>query len=343
MDHLEIIKSVYKRFIDKKEKHKRLVRIKPIAQGAVSSVFSINSNIVGKVASMIETPANAATKPFLDNKMLIWDYLRSRFESETDDYIKSVLDKLVSLPIYRNFYKKHLVSLEPVIKGKTMKNCILDTDSMSTDLKASDVHFLKILYILFDVLLYLGTKFKFNHNDLHFDNVMIVKAKDLDLCEYHSIYFNSIGKPVKLTDVKYVPVILDFDWATIAGYAKVKTDDERGTLGSMRLTLKNFINNKEESFFANIHKSYGSDTTEQWSPVIDVAMFLEMFKSASPDRNSSLATFINIAEVPDADISHLQNNKNYTFVQTIINQNKIPYHIYRAFGLLHLIDGVIIG
>jgi hypothetical protein len=324
-DYLGVIKSVYRRLIDNKEKHKRLLRIKPLSSGAASSVFSINSNIVGKVSKMEEGV------PFADNKVAIWDYLHRKFSNDSN---KDVLEKLVSLPLHKGIekYKEkdYLVSLEPLIRGKTFSRCLLDNDAMSKDFKSTDENFFKVFYILFDLLLYLGEECHFNHNDLHFDNVMIVKAKDLDLCTYKSMYLKGI---VTLYKVKYVPVIIDFDWATITSL--------RVIAGNMKAYYTNrFLEcnapPNTATHFCKIHTNYGYKAQEfydNWSKQIDTAMFLGMFEYTNK-TNSTLYQYIDMVKTGGI----LTINKTELKALTTNITPGQPYNIYNAFYLLHALD-----
>lgn len=330
-DYLGVIKSVYRRLIDNKEKHKRLLRIKPLSSGASSSVFSINSNIVGKVSKMEEGV------PFSDNKVAIWDYLHREFSNETN---KDVLEKLVSLPLHKGIEKynekDYLVSLEPLIRGKTFSQCLLDNDAMGKDFKSTDENFFKVFYILFDMLLYLGEKFNFNHNDLHFDNVMIVKANDLDLCTYKSMYWKGT---VTLYKVKYVPVIIDFDWATITSL-KVLPDNMK-VYYTNRFTQ--CFNNTTHSatHFCKTHTKYGYKESpsfyDHWSRQIDTAMFLGMFEYITLiNANNSLYQYLRMVLEGDTLEKEEENTALKTLKAAITP--KQPYNIYNAFYLLHALD-----
>jgi hypothetical protein len=325
---MDVLKTVYRRFIDTKERRKRLLRIKPLAEGGVSQIFIVNSNLVGKVAKF------STDSPFLDNKLSIWVYLHERFAKDED---KGVLDKLVSLPYYKEFEhydkEKYLVSLEPLIHGKSFARCLLEDDAMSKDFKKTDENFFKVFYILFDLLLYLGETFKFNHNDLHFDNVMIVKAEDIDMCTYQSMYLKKHGHKAILKDIKYVPIIIDFDWATITNmnvsqmeqYYKVRMDE---------CVREPYIG----THFCKIHRDYGykggTPFSSEWSHQIDTAMFLGMFEYANIAKESSLFRYLEM--VKNGKVGQVLKSTE-TSTKTITT-DKQKYNLYYAFDLLHQIE-----
>jgi len=151
--------------------------------------------------------------------------------------------------------------------------------------------FHKFMFILFDILYYLGVNYGFNHNDLHFGNVMVVEAKDYDITEYKSLNDHNFT----IINPKYVPVIIDFDWATfippkVPPQVPPKVPQE--IKKQIKAQLEDYTCNEEEKctkvLFRCTHNKYknynsfGSFASDLpvWSPYVDSAFFIECARCA---------------------------------------------------------------
>jgi hypothetical protein len=297
MDAKDIVKSVYQKFLDRRDKRSRARARQIGSSSAVSSVFQLNSDVIGKAATV-----NNGYNAFLINREFAWQQMQRAINSDPN---KDILSKLICIPFHTERVRDYIVTLEPVVKGgKDMNFYCEDLDFVSN-------HFKTFMFILFDILLYLGKTYGFNHNDLHFGNVMVVKAKDYGITSYTSMN----GDPsIVIQDVKYFPVIIDFDWSTfILTSSQVTLPPEIKEQISYQIQEGTCQANACESvLFRCIHAKYkeyrvtsngtvtfGSFASETptWSPYVDSAFFIEYarcFLNTTPD-GSSLRTALNNA------------------------------------------------
>ena len=287
MDPKDIVKSVYQKFLDRRDKRSRARARRIGSHSAVSSVFQLNSDVIGKAATV-----NNGFNAFLINREFAWQQMQRAINSDQN---KDILSKLVCIPFHTERVENYIVTLEPVVKGgKDMDFYCKDADFVSN-------HFHKFMFILFDILLHLGKTYGFNHNDLHFGNVMVVKAKDYGITSYTSLTDQSIV----IQDVKYVPVIIDFDWSTFIPPLQAQqlslpqeiTDEIGAQIGQENNCQPNSC---EGVLFRCIHARYASGSfasnPPQWSPYVDSAFFIEYarcFLNTTPE--GPLRTALNIA------------------------------------------------
>lgn len=209
------VRKVYRKFIGNRNIHTN-INIKPVGvSSAVSSVFKINGNVVAKYVK-----SDGSNKAFVTNRLFIMNHLGSIINTDPHH---EILKKLMGVPFYSEKVPDNAyVTLERIIDGEEFSTMFLqDVDNFKTE-----NHYLKCMFIAFDVLSYLGQKYSFNHNDLHMDNIMVVRAESLGMCHTYT----SLTKLTKLTEedkknvtitgVKYYPVIIDFDWSTFMGKFK---------------------------------------------------------------------------------------------------------------------------
>jgi hypothetical protein len=203
--HTNLIRQVYSKFVASNSLYRTTSRIRHLGKGVTSAVYLVNSNVIGKVSSF--TPSGTSQPPGFteiqaDNKRYVWDYLQSQVKDKP-------AEKYLSFPLYRAILTEanmtYLVTLEPYIPGDTLY-------TMLNNKKLTEVQVADILVIIIDVLYYLGTHF-FNHNDFHLNNIMIVRADTI--FETGNTYTSLNNASYVLNKVTYVPVIIDYDWATI--------------------------------------------------------------------------------------------------------------------------------
>lgn len=205
----DVVRKVYRKFIGNRNIHTN-INIKPVGvSSAVSSVFKINGNVVAKYVK-----SDGSNKAFVTNRLFIMNHLGSIINTDPHH---EILKKLTGVPFYcEKVPDNAYVTLERIIDGEEFSTMFLqDVDNFKTE-----NHYLKCMFIAFDVLSYLGQKYSFNHNDLHMDNIMVVRAESLGMCDTYTSLTEEDKTNVTISGVKYYPVIIDFDWSTFMGKFK---------------------------------------------------------------------------------------------------------------------------
>ena len=310
-DPTSILREVYLNFIDSRDKYKRTFNAQEIARGVTSQVYRINKDIIGKLTELPETPITLAVDAVnyvsdndikINSKLYIWEHLQKiQQDRNLSSNIRKTLKHIIALPLYKEIYiddeskKVFLVSFERYIPGNVMEQMIQTFGQDEKELT-------KFTFVLLDVLHFLGTKYKFNHNDFHFNNLMVVEADKYNMCTYKSISVYG-EKTFTIENLKYIPVIIDFDFAIINydGTLKEKIDaqeelgklagtlkekiDAQTELGKLAGTLKEKIDPQEEldklwmEYYKTkqdnslkIHKTNAHESLS-YSPSIDVAYY----------------------------------------------------------------------
>jgi hypothetical protein len=269
--HKKLIRYVYSKFIATNTQYRTTSKMRTVGEGVTSAVYLINSNVIGKV-SFIAPPDQDETQTSFtqiqaDNKKYVWDYLQSKLKDKP-------AETFLSFPLYRAILKitdgSFLVTLEPYITGDTFYN-------MLNDRKLSSDEVADILIIIIDVLAYLGSNFGFNHNDFHLNNIMIVRA-DTIFGAGNNTYKSLKG--YSLPKVKYFPVIIDYDWATIDCSRhvnrQIQCDD---TVTDKTILMFNHIKGLDEndhSIFKLVHTEEGRDFGKYSTKVDLYALMLHL-------------------------------------------------------------------
>ena len=305
-----LVKDVYKKFLLKSDIAKRAVPRRIGSPSALSSVYKLNANIVGKVAML------SANNSIIKNTQWAWDILRNKIDDEVDPSSKKILQKLISIPLHTEGVKVPtttggtdiaVVSIEQFIKGKDLNWYIKNPKFM-------DEHFNTLTFIIFDILRYLG-KYGFNHNDFHFGNVMVVKGEDIDMGDYTSLnkYDNgTTDENINIKSPQYVPIIIDFDWASFlklhpsqqnpqsppsqlqnAVNEQFPTGSDTACIAYFTEIIKNHSGDKEPlcvSLWHYVHCHYFLPNFRkmEWSPSIDTAFFLETLKCNNEEKYNNI-------------------------------------------------------
>lgn len=297
-DHKDIIRDVYSRFVDQKKQHRNTMRIRPLNAGLTSSVYAINSQVIGKVSELNKCMEFDPTRQMIDcteqqvtqlskpkymytdiqskNKSFVWEYL------QRDD---NLAKPFLSFPLHRTIVtdvtnKRYLVTLEPYIKGENLYEMLIHDKLSQQDLA-------DLLIMIVDILAYLGKNFKFNHNDFHLCNIMVVKAKNV---KSDGTYTFLTDTTKTISNVAYFPVIIDYDWATVGCHT------QKPCPPAVEDTTLNFFTNYLESektagtnsgptHFWTAHSTFrnaidGFPSTEfgMYSPQVDLATLMLYIK-----------------------------------------------------------------
>ena len=220
---------------------------KVVGRGRQSVVYGVkgNDSIVIK-RTPLTGPRNG--RAFTWTKVHVWNSLTSLINS-TAQPERRTLESAVCVPLfYRVTGGDHpcLVTVEPRVLGRDLKHYLPTIDYGTLA---------KVLFIVADVLQFLGDKVGFNHNDLHFGNIMLVRTKDAHPRTYEPLGggLPSFGMP------KYFPVIVDYDWSCVQDHPPGALD----ALQALRARIPS-----EHSPFAYTHRCVQS-VMGQHSPAVD--------------------------------------------------------------------------
>ena len=318
VDRIAILRDVYLNFIDGRDKYKRTFNAIQIAQGATSHVYRINKDIIGKLTELPKIPITVPVVDFgglnddeikINSKLYIWEHLQKiQQDRNLASNIRKTLKHVISLPLYKEIYidaseNVFLVSLERYIPGNVMEQMIQTFGQDETQLT-------KFTFVLLDILHFLGTKYSFNHNDLHFNNLMVVEADKYNMCSYTSISEYG-GKRFTIDNLKYIPVIIDFDFAVI-NYGEGLSNDKTNSKTQLDDLWKDYFNKEENKALLVIH-TLNEHTSLAYSPSIDVAYYTTLL---------------------------LQNIIGYSFEK---NRDKVLNHLQEKCSIGHLLNAVIVG
>ncbi len=261
MNTVDALKTVIRNECSKVMSRKDLdnLVLKKIGEPSVASVvYTLNGKIVAKASQY-----NVFFRPLINNRKQVWKKFNEIIIGAHLN--KETLTEFLPLPL---FYKDislngddYFLSFEPLIKGKSLSFFLKDAVFCKD-------HLPKLLFILYDILLWLGDKYSFNHNDLHENNVMVVRYAQQS---YTSLCIkDEPGRLRQIDDVKYFPVLIDFDWSTFRSVNA--THDEY---------IKNLISYEQQqqqlSMFSKVHADYSLPyySISSWSPSVDVAFLMQ--------------------------------------------------------------------
>lgn len=187
--------------LDKKKIHPSIIsplRIQKFGKAsAVSRVFKLNDDWLAKVNRFQHNSPKSQT---VKNNYLVTQRLHELLQQPQYMY----LQKYVMLPEFSFAYydgvkdEDVFIRFERLIQGVELSDYV-DKPEKRMELQNNQDAFVSAFRVLACVLYRLVDLFYFNHNDLHVNNVMIVKEWSED------------------GTLKYYPKIFDFDLSTVAG------------------------------------------------------------------------------------------------------------------------------
>ena len=322
----EAIRKECSKVLGTKETKKLVIRKIGNSSG-VSAVFSLNNKIVAKAAQF-----SGNSILLLNNKKYVWD----KFKLINDN--KDVLKKLVPQPFFYKLSKNQIfMSFEPLIKGRTLSEYLKDAVFLRD-------HLPKFLFILYDVLLYLGQPDGFNHNDLHESNIMVVRSNDIGMnSEYTSLCIKQGETSCKINKVKYFPVLIDFDWSTFMPDSRTSHTDFAAYINkNANIPSPPNIADCSQTW-KHVHLTYSLPYygASLWSPTVDVAFLMlrigcVLGESLKNNINTSLNLFINNKS---HEIKQPQKRFNISDIATRISTSS--FKDYNIYNLMHLLAEIL--
>ena len=187
-----------------------------LARGGVNSVWRVegNDSVVLKYSRL---RPDSAESDFVATKMLAWDAIaRSNIMGERRQ--KALLDNLVMVPYHRELVYDDdgrggaaLMTIERFVRGVELEAALMGDAAEVPGAEIADA-LPALAYIIGDIIAHLEQAIGFNHNDLHMGNIMLVPAFKCFPTKYQSLTEPNVSFPTP----SVMPIVLDFDWATIS-------------------------------------------------------------------------------------------------------------------------------